>query len=351
MSQIDGILGKSMRGLPVVGVLLLTWTTSPAKADNEIFAVQSRASTPNFQLFLNLADDSTVTTSGPLYGPTGGVYGLTYLDDTIYAAELDSGGSDEYLATIPRDAGSFGQGIRVGGNPIGFPNVESLAAADGVLYGTSIEYTAHRTTLITIDPVSGIGSAVGTGDFDVIIVGLAFNPLTDVLYGAGIPFGSTGIDTPNLYTLDRTTGDTMLVGDMGVELQSLAWDAELGLIGAFDRLYDVDTSSGVASQIGSTDFTDGIPGSFNGIFSLAAVVADTSLSGDFDGDGDVDGEDFLLWQRGGSPNPLSASDLTDWEANYAAAVPVSISSTAVPEPTICTGILVITMGLLIRRPH
>src|SRR5262245_39274161 len=40
------------------------------------------------------------------------------------------------------------------------------------------------------------------------------------------------------------------------------------------------------------------------------------LLGDFDGDGDVDGRDFLVWQRGGSPNPLSAGDLAQWQANY-----------------------------------
>ena len=45
-----------------------------------------------------------------------------------------------------------------------------------------------------------------------------------------------------------------------------------------------------------------------------ALVA--ALPGDFDFDGDVDGHDFLKWQRGESPNPLSQSDLADWEANY-----------------------------------
>lgn len=40
------------------------------------------------------------------------------------------------------------------------------------------------------------------------------------------------------------------------------------------------------------------------------------LLGDFDGDGDVDGRDFLVWQRGGSPTPFSASDLAMWRANY-----------------------------------
>jgi hypothetical protein len=40
------------------------------------------------------------------------------------------------------------------------------------------------------------------------------------------------------------------------------------------------------------------------------------LLGDFDHDGDVDGRDFLVWQRGGSPTPFSASDLANWQSNY-----------------------------------
>lgn len=42
----------------------------------------------------------------------------------------------------------------------------------------------------------------------------------------------------------------------------------------------------------------------------------SSLDGDFDGDGDVDGRDFLVWQRGGSPNQLSAGDLALWQGSF-----------------------------------
>jgi len=54
--------------------------------------------------------------------------------------------------------------------------------------------------------------------------------------------------------------------------------------------------------------------------------------GDFDEDGDIDGHDFLVWQQGGSPDPLSASDLADWEANFGTGVSLMAISTAVPEP-------------------
>ena len=56
------------------------------------------------------------------------------------------------------------------------------------------------------------------------------------------------------------------------------------------------------------------------------------LSGDFDGDHDVDGQDFLRWQRGQSPNSLSASDLEAWKQHFGEGA-VTASSLPVPEPS------------------
>ncbi len=69
------------------------------------------------------------------------------------------------------------------------------------------------------------------------------------------------------------------------------------------------------------------------------------VSGDFDSDGDVDGRDFLAWQRGNSPNFLSADDLADWQGNYGVG-PLS-AATAVPEPS-CL-VLLITLVFLRRN--
>lgn len=53
--------------------------------------------------------------------------------------------------------------------------------------------------------------------------------------------------------------------------------------------------------------------------------------GDFNGDGNVDGRDFLAWQRGESPSSLSAEDLQDWQNNYGGGALAAV--TAVPEPS------------------
>jgi T5SS/PEP-CTERM-associated repeat protein/autotransporter-associated beta strand protein len=72
------------------------------------------------------------------------------------------------------------------------------------------------------------------------------------------------------------------------------------------------------------------------------VIEATTLPGDFDFDGDVDGRDFLIWQRGGSPSPLSADDLADWQMNYGTG-PLG-ASTAVPEPGTSGVFLAVLLG-------
>ena len=80
-------------------------------------------------------------------------------------------------------------------------------------------------------------------------------------------------------------------------------------------------------------------------FSVELPAA--GLAGDFDNDNDVDGEDFLAWQRGLSPNPLSAADLSDWEANYGTVAGLSAGNvTAVPEPSSC---LLLSITLLLWK--
>lgn len=66
--------------------------------------------------------------------------------------------------------------------------------------------------------------------------------------------------------------------------------------------------------------------------------------GDFDVDGDVDGFDFLKWQRGESPFALSKTDLANWETNYGWVAPEAAATTAVPEPG---GVLLMAVGLVV----
>ncbi|TWU28478.1 LamG domain-containing protein [Bythopirellula polymerisocia] len=69
--------------------------------------------------------------------------------------------------------------------------------------------------------------------------------------------------------------------------------------------------------------------------------------GDYDQDGDVDGHDFLVWQRGGSPNGTGSGDLALWQAQYG--TPVVAASTAVPEPSNWVFLLFAAVGGVFSR--
>jgi T5SS/PEP-CTERM-associated repeat protein len=117
-----------------------------------------------------------------------------------------------------------------------------------------------------------------------------------------------------------------------------------------DTMLELDYSTGVSSQPGDSFqvlSANNISGTFantqaiaNGRYWDINVVDDevfvtagalvSTLPGDFDGDFDVDGNDFLSWQL----NP-SLGNLADWETNYGTSGPTPLSGqvAAVPEPS------------------
>jgi hypothetical protein len=66
----------------------------------------------------------------------------------------------------------------------------------------------------------------------------------------------------------------------------------------------------------------------------------------------INGADFLLWQTGGSPDPVSSPDLGDWQSNFGLRLPPagSASSRPVPEPGgLWLGIVAAVVGTAGRR--
>lgn len=101
-------------------------------------------------------------------------------------------------------------------------------------------------------------------------------------------------------------------------------------------------NDGVPISLGSA-FVPGATQDLGFTYHVAGEPADATvgqiqyvssgLPGDFDHDGDVDGADFLVWQRGESPGGATSGDLALWEANFGA--PYNGAATAaagVPEP-------------------
>jgi hypothetical protein len=67
-------------------------------------------------------------------------------------------------------------------------------------------------------------------------------------------------------------------------------------------------------------------------YSLEVNLFSVSHPGDFDNDDDVDGRDFLRWQRKQSPNNGSLADRQAWQANYGYNGSL-VAAQVVPEPT------------------
>lgn len=85
--------------------------------------------------------------------------------------------------------------------------------------------------------------------------------------------------------------------------------------------------------------------------SFTLVAPPDPETGDFDDDGDVDGQDFLIWQRGESPNPLGSEDLALWRDQFGNTTPLA-PSVAAPEPA--AGLLIVAsmayLCIVVRQP-
>ena len=91
------------------------------------------------------------------------------------------------------------------------------------------------------------------------------------------------------------------------------------------------------------DPTSNFSSTTNSPTNFAQDTGTVTISANFDGDDDVDGEDFLIWQRfAGGPGGFSQGDanlngivdeddLANWEAQYGLPIPLSAIS-AIPEP-------------------
>jgi hypothetical protein len=149
--------------------------------------------------------------------------------------------------------------------------------AEGALFGATASGSPGE--LYILDPATGavvqdIGPLNDNSSTNYPITGLAFSPLTGVLYG------STANNAPvpgHLVTVDPLTALVTDIGSFNLTLGTLAdlaFDNAGNLYGISSKfgpqLYSVDSSTGLASQIGSTGLAStegaGIAVSPDGVF-------------------------------------------------------------------------------------
>lgn len=199
-----------------------------------------------------------------------------------------------------------------------------------------------RGRISKMQPQPGGSGNIGFALNDFIIQG-AINPKGSILIRAGN--GNDDLEKlPEFLDFDVSQEDVMIRLDAHqyenkVDVKFWAWPADSNMpiepiltisespfVGNFETIHVWGNSarSGDVNEFSSS------------IFKYVQVF---SKVGDFNSDGQVNGSDFLAWQRGESPNPSSASDLADWEANFGAAASLSANSIQVPEPA--TGIMLL----------
>ncbi len=221
-------------------------------------------------------------------------------------------------------------------------------------YGVENTITINNGTL----DLTG-GDSGGLDFFDGQAPGLA----PDMLFWYGRDGEGTALGEKHV--INFTGSGSITVDHSGIWIATVEEDFSLSTDHAsYENLWDLGIlqANGMSGMTGATfgDFftTSGVfdadgagPGTLGGENYKLTSLLSSGQAGDFDLDGDVDGADFLTWQRGGSPSPLSPGDLATWKANFGAAVTVNAAAAvgAVPEPTALFSAMVALCGLGVWR--
>lgn len=226
-----------------------------------------------------------------------------------------------------------------------------------------------------ISPAGSVMNVIGDVTFNGAVSGAGdiFGSGTSAFNGGYSPGDSPAIvdiehdivfGTTNTFTIElagllagefdslQIGGDATLAGELNVELlggfeldpqqEFMILDVAGERTGQFAGLAEGD-NVGMFGEFGGLGNFGDTPLfiSYEGGDGNDVVLYTTpSLSGDFDSDGDVDGSDFLEWQR----TDGSATGLTDWQMNYGTPSNVTASAASVPEPS--SLILLLTSCLL-----
>jgi hypothetical protein len=166
-----------------------------------------------------------------------------------------------------------------------------------------------------------------TYDFGNVTLG-SLNPTFD--FDIANLLGTAGFTSALEHDGWIATGDT---GIFTTGLETIVTPIEGGATNGFVASMSTDTAGDFEATF-FFDFSDEdlLGEAFYSLtMTLTGRIVDEVATGDFDGDGDIDGRDFLAWQRGESPDAFSSGDLELWQAEYG--VGSLATSNAVPEPT------------------
>ena len=224
----------------------------------------------------------------------------------------------------------------------------SVVIAAGTLAVNAPAGSATGFSQVTVTGGSIFGGSGLSGGKTLVSAG---GTLTPSLLPGQLVLGEVEFQSASslLFEIDMGFASDLLVNEAAV----LAGDLAIDLLDDFEpepsdvfTILIANSLTGSFANVadGGRLETAGGEGSFLVSYSSvidSVVLSDFNIAGDLDFDGDVDGDDFLAWQR----NP-SIGDLVDWQSNYGnSSSSLAATSSAVPEPNSMTILLVLTAAI------
>lgn len=338
-----------------------------------------------WSVFVDNANDSALTLQGGVLG-VGAASTLTadlgrrLVGSALPAAQTvtvnKAGVAGTYFSVTAAGAATSSVTGRYNAFAVGTTGTRSLNV--GLAAGTSTATPGLRSGTITIDNLdvtNGGGAGVGANDAnDVVTVNLSVLAHANASFAGGSDLNTLTIDLGtstvgaaaptfsfDLFNLDTAAGFTAgldldsIVGSGATSTLSTnlaAFNGATTLAGGLSRSFTAAMNTSTAGTFSATytlGFSDenlvGATSLSNLTLTLMGVVAPPLIANaDFNGDGSVDGGDFLVWQIGhgltgtaervnGDANgdhAVDAADLAVWRMQYGAPPPGFAS---VPEPT------------------
>ncbi len=257
----------------------------------------------------------------------GGALAYDALTDRLYANGYDASSTSVLcridpstaVATLIGPSGAL-HNLSLGG--LAFDPVSR------VLYGTGTETGAsvQGTFLYAVDTLTGAATPIGhTGAPGTYLHSLGCDPVTGVLYGQGYrSFNSRS----SLFTVDKGTGAATFVGEHGVEIGRSLMYSDLAFHPQTNVLYVTGSTSASRSGLYTVDKATGAA-SLVGEFAVGTGAADGGLA--FVGTGTPSGApaapaDLRLHQN--RPNPFNPRTTLRFELAEAGPVRLAVHDAA-----------------------
>ncbi|HVT29620.1 MAG TPA: autotransporter-associated beta strand repeat-containing protein, partial [Lacipirellulaceae bacterium] len=243
-------------------------------------------------------------------------------DSTVMSGVISNSGQDIGLTKNGTGTLIFNANNTYGG---------ATSVAAGTLLVNGTQTGTGLTTVAAGATLGGTGTLGGGVTNDGTV-----NP------GAGVGTlhvnGNVTMDASSHYAVDLS----------GATADKLAITGNLDLSAVGDFL-DV-TGTGTGSSWIIATYTGTLTGNFDtvtsgytvdygtGTNSQVTLMAAAALPGDFNTDGKVDAADYVIWRKGGSPNPNSPGDYSLWRTNFGTSnsgsgSALASNASAVPEPS------------------